>query len=76
MKHHALGFIISMRILNNFDHELGEILRETHLRWFGHMPHRKKFMHVDGPPRPRKRGRLERTWMGVVRIDSATYPMV
>ena len=46
---------------------IGDKLRETHLRWFGHVQCspttpalRKNFsMQADGPPR--RRGRLERT---------------
>ena len=54
---------------------IGGKIRETRLRWFGHIqyrpataPVRKSLtMKVDGPPRGRDR--LKRTWMEVVKID-------
>lgn len=52
---------------------VGDKLRETHLRWFGHFQHkpamvqmRRSFsMQVDG--QSRKRGRPKRMWMEIIR---------
>ena len=54
---------------------MGDKLRETRLRWFGHVQRRSATksmkrtfsMQVDG--QPRKRFRLKGTWMEVVMID-------
>ena len=54
---------------------MGDKIRETHLKWFGHVQHRlatvpvrkSMAMRVNGPPRGR--GRPKRTWMEVIKID-------
>ena len=54
---------------------IGDKIRETRLRWFGHIQCRpamalvKKILaiKVDGPPR--ERGRPKTTWIEVVKID-------
>lgn len=53
-------------------------IRETRLRWFGHVQRRlvrkSLAMTVDGPPRGR--GMPKRTWMEVVKIDMKKWLMI
>ena len=61
---------------------IGDKIRETRLRWFGHiqrMPvtasvRKSLVMKVDGPPR--RRGRPKRMWMEVVKMDMKKYDLV
>ena len=56
---------------------IGDKLRETCLRWFGHLVRKSLSMQFNGPPR--ERSRPKRTWMEVEWLDirrSVTYQRI